>query len=150
MTDDKLEIIAHNLIGIMPLFKKKILKNDCKFPQDNFNHSHLQVMVVLQEDGRQSISEVGKKLLISTPNMTKLLNKLIDEGMVERFPDKKDRRIINIDITSKGNDYLNKKFDYIKIVLKDKLSTLPNSQLEKLNKSLQDLNDVLTEISSED
>ena len=35
--------------------------------------------------------------------MTKLLNKLIDEGMIERIPGEKDRRIININLTEKGS-----------------------------------------------
>ena len=59
MDEVKLEAIVQNFISIIPFLKK---------------------------EGQQPISEVAKKLFISTPNMTKLLNKLIDEGMIERIP----------------------------------------------------------------
>lgn len=150
MNDTKLELIVQNFITIMPLFQKKLIRRNCGFAHDTFNHSQFQVMAVLKDTGKQPISEVAKKLLISTPNMTKLLNKLIDEGMIERFPDQKDRRIINIDLTEKGHTYLDAKFENVKLTLKERLSPLPEGQKDKLLISLENLREVLTEISSED
>lgn len=151
MNDTKLENIVQNFLAIMPLFKKKLItRDDCSFSPDKFNHSHFQIMAVLKEQGMLPISEIGKKLLISTPNMTKLLNRLIDEEMVERIPDKKDRRIINIDLTQKGHEYINTKFKHVQDSLKERLSTLSDSQLIKLGTSLENLKDVLMEISSEE
>ena len=106
-------------------------------------------MLSLKNKGKIPISEVAKKLFISTPNMTKLLSKLIEEDMVERIPDEKDRRIINIKLTEKGNNYLEDSFEDIKLSLKNKFSTLPNDKLDKLNESLVTLKDVLNEISSD-
>lgn len=151
MDDTKLENIVQNFVTIMPLFKKNLFtKNDCNLSHDKLNHSHFQIMAVLKEQGTLPISEIGKKLLISTPNMTKLLNKLIDEEMVERIPDKKDRRIINIELTQKGHKYLDEKFKHAQNALKVRLSTLSDSQLIKLGTSLENLKDVLMEISSEE
>ena len=141
MGDDKLESIVQNFVKIMPLFQKKIIRNECGFRNDTFNHSHFQIMEVLRRKGTQPISEVAKKLLISTPNMTKLLNKLINEGMVERAHDTKDRRIVNISLTDK--------FNLMKDTLKNRLSTIPDDQLNKLNTSLENLKEVLMEISSD-
>ena len=56
--------------------------------------------------------------------MTKLLNKLIEEGMIERIPGEKDRRVINIDLTEKGNTYLENRFFEIQSSLIDKISSL--------------------------
>ena len=110
MDEVKLEAIVQNFISIIPLFKKKLLHDNCKFDKGNLNHSHFQILAVLKKEGQQPISEVAKKLFISTPNMTKLLNKLIDEGMIERIPGEKDRRIININLTEKGSTYLKSSF----------------------------------------
>ena len=77
MDEVKLEAIVQNFISIIPLFKKKLLHDNCKFDKGNLNHSHFQILAVLKKEGQQPISEVAKKLFISTPNMTKLLNKLI-------------------------------------------------------------------------
>ena len=150
MNNNKLEDIIQNFVVIGPLFKKKLVARSCKFSPNPFNHSHFQIMNVLNEDGMMPISEVGKKLFISTPNMTKLLNKLIDEEMVERIPDKNDRRIINIDLTEKGRSYLDEQFKKMQSSLKERLSTLSDDKIDKLYDSLENLKDVLNEISSED
>ena len=89
MDEIKLETTIQNFISIIPLFKKKLLHDNCKFNKGNLNHSHFQILAVLKKEGKLPISEVGKKLVISTPNMTKLLTKLIEEDMVERIPEEK-------------------------------------------------------------
>ena len=149
MDEVKLEAIVQNFISIIPLFKKKLLHDNCKFDKGNLNHSHFQILVVLKKEGQQPISEVAKKLFISTPNMTKLLNKLIDEGMIERIPGEKDRRIININLTEKGSKYLKNGFLEIQSSLKNKISSLPDEKLDKLNDSLLTLKEVLNEIGSD-
>ena len=149
MDEVKLEAIVQNFISIIPLFKKKLLHDNCKFDKGNLNHSHFHILAVLKKEGQQPISEVAKKLFISTPNMTKLLNKLIDEGMIERIPGEKDRRIININLTEKGSTYLKSSFLEIQSSLKDKISSLPDEKLDKLNDSLITLKEVLNEISSD-
>ena len=150
MNDTKLELIVQNFLTIMPLFKKNLIRRDCDFAHDSLNHSHFQIMAVIKENGKLPISDVAKRLLISTPNMTKLITKLIDEEMIKRIPDKKDRRIINIDLTKKGEKYVESKFKQVQSSLKERLSTLPDEQLNKLNSSLENLRDVLMEISSDD
>ena len=145
----KLEGIVQNFISIIPLFKKKLLHDSCKFDKGNLNHSHFQILTVLKKYGKSPISDVAKKLFISTPNMTKLLNKLIEEGMIERIPGEKDRRVINIDLTEKGNTYIENRFFEIQSSLIDKISSLPEDKLDKLNDSLLTLKEVLNEISSD-
>ena len=135
MDEVKLEAIVQNFISIIPLFKKKLLHDNCKFDKGNLNHSHFQILAVLKKEGQQPISEV--------------LNKLIDEGMIERIPGEKDRRIININLTEKGSTYLKSSFLEIQSSLKDKISSLPDEKLDKLNDSLITLKEVLNEISSD-
>ncbi len=149
MDEIKLETIVQNFISIIPLFKKKLLHDNCKSNKGDLNHSHFQILAVLKKEGKLPISEVAKKLFISTPNMTKLLTKLIDEGMIERTPGEKDRRIININLTEKGNIYLESKFLDIQSSLRDKISSLPDEKLDKLNDSLITLKEILNEISSD-
>ncbi|NEU05792.1 MULTISPECIES: MarR family transcriptional regulator [Clostridium] len=145
-----LKLIAKDFLTIVPLFQKKLVKRNCNFSQDNLNHSHFQVMATLKFYGKQPISEVSKRLFISMPNMTKLLNKLIEKEMVVRLPDDKDRRIINIELTPKGEKYLDEKYNEVLDTLTSKFSTLSEDQIDKLALSIHNLKEVLTAISSED
>ncbi len=151
MSNDKLDLIVSDFISIMPLFQKKLIKEGCGFHHNaKFNHSQFQVMLVLKTQGKSPISEVAKRLLISTPNMTKLLNKLIDEGMVDRAHDDKDRRIVNISLTDTGDKYLEERFNMVKLSMKDRLSSLSADQIDTLFDSLKNLKEVLVDIKIED
>ena len=50
MDEVKLEAIVQNFISIIPLFKKKLLHDNCKFDKGNLNHSHFQILAVLKKE----------------------------------------------------------------------------------------------------
>ena len=54
-----------------------------------------------------------------------------------------------LDLTEKGNTYLENRFFEIQSSLIDKISSLPEDKLDKLNDSLLTLKEVLNEISSD-
>ena len=77
------ERIVDHLLSLVPLF----IANLCfleNFSQRHMPPSHTQVLLLLHENGTLAVSEIGKRLAISRPNMTPLLNKLIQEELIER------------------------------------------------------------------
>lgn len=146
MNDDKLDIIISELLSVLPMFQKKLIKPNVEHDEYKFNHTHIQVLRILDEYGSCAISDVSKKLFISMPNMTKILNKLIDEGMINRAHDNKDRRVINISLTPKGDEYLKRKFMIVKESIRDRISDLDNSQIDVFASSLTSLKNILTQI----
>ncbi|MCP4612070.1 MAG: winged helix-turn-helix transcriptional regulator, partial [Planctomycetes bacterium] len=79
----------------------------------------------------------GDMLLISKPQMTRLIDELIDLGMVERHPDETDRRKINISLTVKGKETVEKFRNTIKGVIKTRLAPLPEKDLVELSTALK-------------
>ena len=67
---------------------------------------HLEIMKQLEEAGTLHITEVGEILQIAEPQMTHLIDKLVDLGLVKRQTGTGDRRTINIVLTSKGKTTL--------------------------------------------
>ena len=82
------------------------------------------------------------------PHVTVIVDKLIEEGYVERQSDPKDRRVVNILLTEKGL----KDFEKIKLAvsenLKVKLLELTEEQLEKLAIASQQMREILISILS--
>lgn len=78
-----------------------------------------------------------KKLEISKPQMTVIIDKLIKQDLVERIPDKKDRRVININLTTKGKKYLHKMYLSLRNNIKLKLLSLSKEDMIMLSDSLQ-------------
>ena len=61
MDEVKLEAIVQNFISIIPLFKKKLLHDNCKFDKGNLNHSHFQILAVLKKGRATTYIRSGKK-----------------------------------------------------------------------------------------
>ena len=95
------------------------------------------------------ISEIGKQLLISPSNMTPLIDKLIDEDLVVRHPDKKDRRVINVAITRRGLEHLDALYKAKLDSFKTKLSNLSDDDLSLLLSSLQNILKVIAKVDAE-
>ncbi len=106
------------------------------------------VLGSLKRNGTLSMSDIGKCLAMPKPHITVIVDKLIDEGYVERQSDPKDRRVVNILLTKKGL----KDFESIKLTisknLKVKLSTLNDQELEMLATASQQVKDILISILS--
>src|ERR1035437_10753224 len=96
----KIDLIAENLISIHPLLYKSISKP--LRTKSSITPGGMFVMGSLKRNGILSMSDIGKCLSMPKPHITVIVDKLIEEGYVERQSDPSDRRIVNILITPKG------------------------------------------------
>lgn len=114
------KFIQTSIYGIFTVYSiaMKMIENYLR--QYNLSSSKFNMMMVIKHEGGQkgiSQIDVGKTLIVTASNMTKQIDKLIAEGMVERFALKGDRRVNLIKITKKGSDLLDKIWPgYIKTV----------------------------------
>ena len=98
------------------------------------------------EAGILHVAEIGEKLQIARAQMTHLIDKLVDLGIVERRMDTADRRMVNIVLTSKGRDILEERRSNIRNAIKETLSCLTDEELEDLFTSLRKLQDIFSKL----
>lgn len=65
--------------------------------------SQMGTLMMLHRKGNCAVSEIGEHLDISNAAASQLLNRLVDENLIERQEDVKDRRVKRIVITTRGN-----------------------------------------------
>ena len=82
---------------------------------------------------------MAKELCISNPNMTPVIDKLVEDGLVTRDYNPTDRRVILIQATPKAIEVLKEGKEYIKEVIKEKLSPLSDEDISNLSSSLDSL-----------
>jgi len=144
----KIDLIADNLISIHPLLYKSIsrpLKH-----QSSITPGGMYVLGSLKRNGTQSMSDIGKCLSMPKPHVTVIVDKLIEEGCVERQSDPNDRRVVNILLTEKGlEDFENIKQE-ISENLKIKLSKLSADEQEILADASQKVREILISILSKE
>ncbi len=83
------------------------------------------------------MSAIGKQLFIAKQNMTKLIDRLMNDGLVDRKNDAADRRIINIIITEKGREFLKEKKQGLKRIVGENISKLSDADIESLDSFLR-------------
>ena len=101
-TDQKLSVIADNILQFFPIFYRKILKGAHSNTRSNPINMQFHAVAMIMSEGVMPTSEIGRRLGISRPNVTSLIDRLIEQGYVERLPDADDRRVIKIALTAKG------------------------------------------------
>lgn len=134
--------ITDNLLNILPLIHRKLLKVEFERVNPNLSRLHYIVLRILNDHSRLPISEIGKNLFIPKPQMTALVDRLIQFGMVARLPDTEDRRVININLTDAGRKTLEECDKLIRDSIRQKLSSLTPGDLEAFLRCTTELQEI--------
>ena len=57
------------------------------------------------------MTDVSRRMMISKPAATQVVNRLVDRDLVERLSDESDRRVVYIHATEAGRDFYETKMD---------------------------------------
>ncbi|NYT21691.1 MAG: winged helix-turn-helix transcriptional regulator [Methanomicrobiales archaeon] len=142
--EEMIEAASRNLLRLFPLFHGKFISRQRAV--SGMQLAGFRVLGVLLRNGSLPISEVGKRLYISKPYMTRLVDNLIAEDLVERLPDMSDRRVTNIRITEKGRKRITEIRTIVKDDIDELLSDLDDDDISTLNESLKNLNRILDKL----
>jgi len=145
MTDRIKEQIAESLIALLPFYHKKIFRP--RQGVTGMQAAQYRTLGILLREGKPlPMSELGKRLYISKPYMTVLVDQLIRDGHSRRIPDPDDRRVINIAITSAGTKHLKQAAAIYKETIMDTLTGLNREDLEELCRSLEKIRSIIARI----
>ena len=86
---------------------------------DIFNGAQGRILYVLWEHGQLTITEIGRLTSLAKTTLTGMLDRMEAAGLIERIPDKRNRRRIFISVTEKTKGY-REKYDLIS----DKMSEI--------------------------
>ena len=98
--------IARNMLCVLPLLRKRLLRMDAVQAKHSIPLSHVQVLALLGDGYPLSVSDISQRLSIAKPNITPLVDRLLMRGYVSRQRDDNDHRVINILITEAGSEML--------------------------------------------
>jgi DNA-binding MarR family transcriptional regulator len=79
---------------------------------DIFNGAQGRILYVLWEHGQLTITEISRLTSLAKTTLTSMLDRMEAGGLIERIPDKKNRRQIFISVTEKAKQY-REKYDLI-------------------------------------
>ncbi len=88
------------------------------------------VLLVLWEEQKLSVTELGSKLFLNTNTLTPLLRKMQDKKILKKQRSNKDERTVFITLTDLGKE------------LQDKAKGVPKALIKSLNMSSEDLENI--------
>jgi DNA-binding MarR family transcriptional regulator len=102
------------------------------------------VLGYLSHKGRSSLSEAAESLCVSRPQMSVIVDRLVEKGLIERTRDEDDRRVSWIALTPAGRAALQEALDSASERLRELLAPLAPEELASIKASLERLVAVLS------
>jgi DNA-binding MarR family transcriptional regulator len=108
------------------------------FKSRGLSMAGFNVLRVLEEEHKGGLpcSQVGERLLSRSPDVTRLLDRLEDKGLVRRARSSEDRRVVQVWITTKGNRLLAKVVPGLDAMVIAQLGHLTRKELRELTRLL--------------
>ena len=105
---------------------------------DKYNLTYTQyiAMLVLWEDEKSTVKDIGRRLHLDSGTLTPLLKKIESMGLVKRYRDVNDDRVVVVELTQEGR------------ILKDEVLEVPHEMACKINMSREELIDLKKKLDS--
>ena len=94
-------------------------------------HFMLMMKMASCDDG-VSVTELSEAMKITPGAVTQFIDKLVDKGLVERYEDPKDRRIVRIKLTDKSKSRFKKMKEFHFDRLSNMFKNLSDEELKQL------------------
>jgi DNA-binding MarR family transcriptional regulator len=145
-----LSAVAVDLLSVPPLIfrllRRKLVKTTLAGVDADINLPHFEIMRVLKEEGTLHVAEIGERLQIAKAQMTHLIDKLVELGLVEREMDESDRRTLNIAMTARARRLMEEHEANLVNAVRENMSSLTAADLATLSESLRNLRDILSRV----
>ncbi len=128
------EILASNIFNIGRLIKEKIRSSDCL---NDFTYLEFEILKFIERERETTMKSITDYLHIKPPSATPVINKLVDSGNIKRIQKSDDKRVIHIELTSKGLGLLQKKYKNIRKAVETFFSKLSDKDKRELIKILE-------------
>jgi len=141
------ERIAENLFSLVQIFH---IMRDRNIAARGMKPAPMEpgypaLCFLMRED--LSISELGRRLQRSKPNMTSIIHRMERDGKVRRIASASDRRVSMIRITGKGIKSIENRKRIVKEYIKRNLSRLDKKELDVFCRSLENVNAIAEKLS---
>ena len=129
---------AEKLSIVFSRMNKKIEKIHCGLLENSsVNRAQIKILANINREGKKKMTEIGDMLMVPKSNVTPLIDELIKMELIRRTFDNNDRRIIFINLTDKGKEFIGKYRIRYYSILKEKLKDLNASDYMKIEYVLE-------------
>lgn len=143
MLQTNLSEFADKMNEIVPVIMKEFARRQAnELYKGKITLPQFLILNFLHRNGVSKMTNLARFMDVSTPAMTGIVERLVREGYCERAYNPKDRRIINVKLTAKGNEVvrkINKQRRNMVIRIFGKISQLERSEYLRILMRIQEI-----------
>jgi DNA-binding MarR family transcriptional regulator len=113
--------------------------------QTGLSPSQLSALSTVEKCGPMTLGALAAKERVAPPTTTRVVGKLLEQGLVAREPDPDDRRVHRVGVTADGRAVLSESRRRKTAWLADRLATLDDDARAALARALDALDAILDE-----
>jgi DNA-binding MarR family transcriptional regulator len=141
-TKQSLDTLVENLLLAQPVLHKRIMKiKPPDIPGIHISRIHFGILVALHHH-QSPVTEIANHFLISKPQMTFIMNQMVEAGLVKRTTNRIDRRIKDTTLTPRGEEIFRRCDEYLKSNIKKMFAGLTEQEISVLAESLRKLKEI--------
>ena len=142
---DSTEAMSQNVADLFGLIYRNLIRNENDGISFN-SDSQTALLSVLLRNGPSKMSDIGKLLNVTKPNVTFLVDKMEEQGLIRREKDAEDRRIYKICLTEHGNALINEKKASLHQRIADKLGLLSQEEATSFQQAMGTITEILRKL----
>lgn len=140
--ENNLVEVVDKLILLLPTLQKRLVRPLEIELKPCLSILQYNALLIMKNNETLTMSELSNKMFISKQQLTPMIDKLIDNGLVERIPNMKDRRIINVKLTEGGYEFLRSSKTEMTKSLKKRMEVFDENEVTTLLKAINDIYDI--------
>jgi DNA-binding MarR family transcriptional regulator len=98
-TDPIVDQILDELEPLVARQRRAVARHGCLRA---ISSTHLHVLFLLECEGTQAMGHLAEQMGASLPNLTGIIDRMVERGLVERLRDEDDRRVVMVGATPAG------------------------------------------------
>jgi len=138
MNEAEIDRLLENLFSVLPIFHKKLLRMNLGGVTGNLTRLHLGIMWMLSA-ASMTASELARVSVVPKPQITRLVDQLANMGIVERYADSEDRRVVHLGLTDHGRVILRELKSKVQESIRSELAGLAPEELDEMAQALETL-----------
>ncbi|MDT9718839.1 MarR family transcriptional regulator [Paenibacillus sp. ClWae2A] len=138
-TEDNRELSLQLFVVLVRAYNSVTSRSNRDIQSNGLNTSEFGVLDLLYHKGPQALQKIGEKVLMSSGNITYVVDKLQNKNLLFRRPSKEDRRVIYAELTDEGRELFTQIFPQHHQVIIDALEGLDPSEKVDAIKMLKKL-----------
>ncbi len=119
---------------------RKMKKNFDLMKKNELTMIQLHALIFIKENKNCQLTDLAKNFSITLPTANSLIEKLIKLNLISRKNDQKDRRIIHLFLTKKGENIINKLIKQRQTCFSSIINKLQGVEKHQLLKILEKIN----------